>query len=340
MNSRIRFRAAPARAPWLALAACAAACMDPGAPGNLVRRTVAEDASLPRLEVNGTVLHAESFGNPANPLVLVLHGGPGGDYRALLPLQALAADGYHVAFWDQRGTGLSQRHDSGAVTWEALLGDLRQVVDHYAPGAGQPVVFVGHSWGAMYATWFIDQYGDYGGRIRGAVLSEPGAFTKAQLDAYMKRLYGGLDFLDPMVNGAAWIGQSMSATDHARADYMSMTMMGVGELPPAHCDPGNPEPKWRRGAVAAAAMQDIAERDGFDWTTNLKSFAPLVLFLRGELNEANRLQDQLEMAAAYANAQVITMSNVGHCMIWERPVEYLQHVRDYFQAIGFAGGQP
>jgi proline iminopeptidase len=337
MNFRIRTALAPVLG---LLAVCAAACLDPDSPGNLVRKTVTEDPSLPRLQVNGTVLHAESFGNPANPLVLVLHGGPGGDYRALLSLQALAADGYRVAFWDQRGTGLSQRHDPDAFTWPALLEDLRQVIDHYASGATQPLVFIGHSWGAMYATWFINQYGDYGGRVRGAVLSEPGGFTKAQLDAYMKRLTGGLDFLGAQVNDATWIGQYMSATDHARADYMSMMMLGVGELPPARCDPNNPEPKWRSGAVASKTMYEIADRDGFDWTTNLNSFAPLVLFLRGDLNEANRLQDQQEMAAAYANAQMVTMRDVGHCMIWERPTEYLQHVRDYFQAIGFAGGQP
>ena len=28
----------------------------------------------------------------------------------------------------------------------------------------QPFVFIGQSWGAMYATWFINEYGDYGGR--------------------------------------------------------------------------------------------------------------------------------------------------------------------------------
>lgn len=329
-----------ALAAGLGLLLAAAACLDPDAPGNLVRKTVVEDPSPPRVQVNGTILHAESFGNPANPLVLVLHGGPGGDYRALLSLKALAADGYRVAFWDQRGTGLSQRHDRDAFTWPALLEDLRQVIDHFAPGATQPVVFIGHSWGAMYATWFINQYGDYGGRLRGAVLSEPGGLTKAQLDAYMKRLYGGLDFLGAQVNDAAWIGQYMSATDHARADYMSMMMTGIGELPPARCNPDDPEPKWRSGAVATKAMNEIADRDGFDWTTNLKSFAPLVLFLRGDLNEANRLQDEQEMAAAYANAQMVTMRDVGHCMIWERPAEYVQHVRDYFQAIGFAGGLP
>ncbi len=43
------------------------ACMDPDDPGNLVPATVDEDPSPPRIEVNGTTLHAEAFGDPSAP---------------------------------------------------------------------------------------------------------------------------------------------------------------------------------------------------------------------------------------------------------------------------------
>jgi proline iminopeptidase len=296
-----------------------------------------EDQSLPRLQVNGTTLHAESYGNPQNPLVLVLHGGPGKDYRGLLPLRALADDGYYVVFFDNRGAGLSERHDASAYTWSSVLEDLKQVVDHYTQGASHPMVFIGQSWGAMYATWFINEYGDYGGRIRGAVLTEPGAFTKAQLAGYMKRLTA-TSFFDGAANDDVWIGQFMSGEDQARADYMLM-ISGLNDWPAVHCDKNNTEPKWRSGAVAAKAIQDLA-KDDFDWTTNLKSFAPTVLFLRSELNEANRLPDEQEMASAYASSEIVTIAAVGHCLIWEKSAEYLQQVRAYFQSIDFAGGQP
>src|SRR5215213_1920024 len=77
---------------WLILALAgvgAAACgdvMSPGEPGNLVPRTVAEDPSLPAIEMNGSRFHLETFGNPANPVIVFLHGGPGGDYRSMLRL--------------------------------------------------------------------------------------------------------------------------------------------------------------------------------------------------------------------------------------------------------------
>ncbi len=217
-----------------------------------------------------------------------------------------------------------------------MVEDLRQDIEHYASG---PVVFIGHSWGAMYATVFINTYGSYDGRIRGAVLSEPGGLTKAQLDGYMERMNGSIDLLSEMVNDVTWGAQFLTPADHARADYAQMRM--TRECQPAiHCDPDNPSPAFRQGAVAAAALWKLADEDGFDWTQHLKSFTPTVLFLRGELNEAAPLSYEQELASSFARAEIVTIPGVGHEMIWERPAEYLEQVRAYFEQIGFAGGAP
>jgi proline iminopeptidase len=313
-----------------------AGCLDPGDPGNLVPGTVADDPALPRIEVAGALLHAEAFGNPGAPAIVVLHGGPGADYRGLLPLRALADDGYRVVFWDQRGAGLSQRFDEGSYNLAAYLEDLRLVVEQtVAPG--QPFVFIGHSWGAMYATWFINTYGDYGGRLRGAILSEPGGFNKRQLNAFIDRLIGSVAFTGEQLNDATWAGQFMSPSDHARADYLA-TLMALHSVPSEHLDPANPRPMWRMGAVVSEAMLALADHQGFDWTTHLGAFAHKVLFLRGDLNAAATLAHQQELAGNYPDADIVTIPNVGHEMVWERPAEYLAHTRDYLQAIGFVGG--
>ena len=34
--------------------------------------------------LNGVTFYAEAFGDPASPAAIVVHGGPGGDYRYLL----------------------------------------------------------------------------------------------------------------------------------------------------------------------------------------------------------------------------------------------------------------
>ncbi len=73
-----------------------------------VPATVATDPSIPHIKIDDITFHAETFGEPTNPVVVVIHGGPGGDYGYLLNLHQLA-DEYFVVFYDQRGAGLSPR---------------------------------------------------------------------------------------------------------------------------------------------------------------------------------------------------------------------------------------
>lgn len=70
--------------------------------------TVATVPTIPHVEIDGVVFHAETFGDPQNPVVVVVHGGPGGDYGYLLNLHQLEDD-YFVVFYDQRCAGLSPR---------------------------------------------------------------------------------------------------------------------------------------------------------------------------------------------------------------------------------------
>jgi proline iminopeptidase len=310
-------------------------CLDPGEPGNLVPRTVTEDPTLPQIQINGTRLHAEAFGDPAAPTVIALHGGPGADYRSMLDLRALADDGYRVVFWDNRGAGLSQRHDASTYTMTLYLEDLRQVVDMMT-APGKPYVFIGHSWGAMYASWFINEYGDDGGRLVGAILSDPGGLNKQELDEFMKRYFASVDLTGEQFNDALWSGQFLSAEDHARADYLLLTMALRG-VPCERKDPAHLSPRWRLGAVVMSALFDLAEKNGLDFTTHLKSYGHKVLFLRSELDTAHTLESQQQMAAHYADADIITMTGAGHEMIYEQPAAYLAYTRDYFKAIGFAG---
>jgi len=62
-----------------------------------VPATVSDDPDLLQVEIDGIKFHVQTLGDPATPAVIVLQGGPGGDYRSLLGLQELADD-YNVIF--------------------------------------------------------------------------------------------------------------------------------------------------------------------------------------------------------------------------------------------------
>ena len=67
-----------------------------------VAATVVDDTSLPQIEVNGVRLHAETYGNPTHPVIIVLHGGPGGDYRSQLSARSLADSNFVVFYRPKR----------------------------------------------------------------------------------------------------------------------------------------------------------------------------------------------------------------------------------------------
>ena len=101
------------------------------------------------VDARGTRIHLVSDGDPAGPLVLLVHGFPESWYSWRHQIPALAAAGYHVAAIDVRGYGRS----SAPIDVEAY-GMLHHVNDNLgvveALGHDAAVV-VGHDWGAPIA---------------------------------------------------------------------------------------------------------------------------------------------------------------------------------------------
>jgi proline iminopeptidase len=77
------------------------------AQGLLVPETVTESPVLKSIYINGTDLHTQTFGNKSDPMMVVIHGGPDGDYRCVLNFRDLAGYRMFVVFYDQRRSGFS-----------------------------------------------------------------------------------------------------------------------------------------------------------------------------------------------------------------------------------------
>jgi pimeloyl-ACP methyl ester carboxylesterase len=92
-------------------------------------------------------------GDPSNPVLLWLHGGPGG---AQMPLtHALDSDleqKFVVAHWDQRGAGKSNHSgfDEKTMTFDQFLSDAHELVQYLKQRFHQDKIFLlGHSWGTQ-----------------------------------------------------------------------------------------------------------------------------------------------------------------------------------------------
>ncbi len=288
--------------------------LDINEPGNLVPKTVVEDPSLPSIAVNGTTLHAESYGNPNGSLVIFLHGGPGADYQNGLNVKQLADDGYHVVFYDQRGTGLSQRHAKSSYSFQLYLDDLTAIIQHYRTSPSQKVFLFGHSWGAMLTAAYINTYPD---RIDGAIFAEAGGFSKQLLDEYGEASRK-LNLFSDATNDVLYYDQFLTGreNEHEILDYKLAIASSFSYADNNDEGIEGPSPFWRNGAVVLQAFIDIAENEGFDFTANLNSYQTNVLFLYGENNKSYGLRFAQKEAAFFPNKEIVQINDTGHEMIY------------------------
>jgi proline iminopeptidase len=303
-----------------------------------VAETVAEDPSLPHVTIDGVTFHAETFGDPANPVVIVIHGGPGGDYRSLLSLQALS-DKYFVVFFDQRGAGLSPRVNPEDITLASALTDLDSIVDYYSNG--RKVNLVGHSWGAMLASAYLGQYPE---KVDHAVLAEPGFLTPefaaewAEATAnhyspgvlyyFVKTKFESLHVKGPDDQAADdYFGYQMNmyqGSDHPQAGY--------------RCEGGGPEEggAWRYGARGSNNIQRQAvDADGnfnISLVDGVEGFTNKVLFMAGECQKVIGVEWQKRQMEYFPNAELAVIPNAGHEMFAENPEASITAVREYLDA--------
>lgn len=291
------------------------------APGNLVPLTVDKNPALASISINDTQLHAETYGNPHDPMIVVLHGGPGSDYRYLLKCQEFASQGYFVVFYDQRGSGLSKRHPKNSYSIEVMLDDLSAVMAYYRSSEDQKIFLLGHSWGGMLATAYINSYP---GSIDGVIIAEPGGFTWDQTLAYVNRSLA-TSFFSETLNDALYFDQFISGKEdeHVILDYRFMLLAAAAEAEESPTGDKGPAIFWRLGAVVQNALFEVADKEGFDWTTNLHQYETKVLFVYSERNKAYGLDHAQNVSAPYPNVELFQVEDSGHDMIsyppgWEK----------------------
>ena len=98
----------------------------------------------------------------SNPVVLFVHGGPGGSETALMrAFHAELEQSLIMAYWDQRGAGKSYHADTppASMTISQFVQDMDMVVDYLRFRLGQDRIFLlGHSWGTSLSMLYAKQF--------------------------------------------------------------------------------------------------------------------------------------------------------------------------------------
>lgn len=116
--------------------------------------------------INGIQQYLQIRGNnPDNPVLLVLHGGPGSPLTAMAhSFQYAWEDDYTVVQWDQRQAGKTyfandEQAVAGTLNFETALEDAWQVTQYLQQRFGaEKIVLMGHSWGTVLGTALVQTY--------------------------------------------------------------------------------------------------------------------------------------------------------------------------------------
>lgn len=294
---------------------------------------VTGDPGLPAATIAGHRLHLRVVdGPPGAETVVVLHGGPGGDFRSLQALEALGQS-HRVVFYDQRGAGLSERVPAEALTLDGYLEELAAVIAHVAPG--EAVSLIGHSWGAMLAAAYLGAEPE---RVTRAVLIEPGF-----LDAEGQRRW--TEAARPLMSGPAFIraavlnGFRMMHVKGPDADAPQDFLIGrmvhhFASHPrnPYHCGAGFTAPGWRFGARASETGGAAPEAELDRLGAGTARFTGPVLFLAGACDSWLGAPLQRQHMAQFQNARLEVIPEAGHDVIWDNPAAALPVIRAFLTA--------
>lgn len=103
-------------------------------------------------------LYTKAFGDKQNPAIVFLHGGPG--YNSFTfeasTAERLAANGYYVIVFDQRGCGRSKTHDdSNKYTFDEAIADVDFVFNQFGI---KKATLIGHSWGGALGLMYAEKH--------------------------------------------------------------------------------------------------------------------------------------------------------------------------------------
>jgi len=282
--------------------------------GNLVPKTVDQDPGLPSITVNGAMLHSEAYGHPDSTMIVCIHGGPGGDYRYMLNLKELADYGYRVVFYDQIGSGLSQRFPKslysslGMGALDLIYDELSGVIAHYRTHPNQKVFLLGHSWGAMLATAYA---GKYPNAIQGLTIQEPGGLkwddvisfiNNSQSFSMTGELSNNVTYLDQFITG--------KESQHEILDYKRAMMASRNDITGDNdTEPGS---FWRLGAVINSCLLETGMKYQPDFSEGISNFNIPVLFFYSELNKAYPDDWATKISSVFNEVELYKVPGTGH----------------------------
>jgi len=292
----------------------------------------------------------ESADDGGKSPIIFLHGGPGGYIHSevVKTLSPLARTERTVYFYDQSGTGLSDRREHPKdTTLHGHIEDLHEIITrHIQTGK---VVIIGHSYGGQIAAGFAARYPELVERL---VLSSPGGIEPAEFSADGKPVN---EIRYPVPAALVFRNTDPDEELRAKTDIDSMPvrtivslMIGIvfdRKFAPDNevdntlntmasrftehmvCDPKNVKPEEGGGGMYSRIGSNFY-RDSDNPRPMMPKMTSPVLVLQGSCDYIP-YGDAYEYAALFPNARYQFIPDAGHIIWWDKPDTYRQYIEQF-----------
>ena len=297
-----------------------------------IPKTVDHDSTLNRLEIDNYPFHIKKVGLSSKTPIIVIHGGPGGDYRYMLPLEELQNE-FQILFYDQRMTGLSSRNTKEKMGIEQDIEDLHKIVLNFSEN--KKPILIGHSYGAMIATGYLSKYPD---SVSKAILIEPGILNKETAKEFVTRLKDGSSFVSslkiiPFLFKSIFV---KTMDGHEKFDYVMTNMLGSGKGKPYQCEGVSlPENLFQRGGfeVFNQTMRPLINNPNLfpmDLTVGLKNYTGPILLLSSSCSFIGfDYQETFHRKYYPENTKHIRLENTGHNFLNTDKEKGIEAIRNF-----------
>ena len=248
------------------------------------------------------LLHSNIIGE--GPPFVILHGflGMGDNWKTLA--KQFSGLGFQVHLVDQRNHGRSF-HDS-VFNYDVLAADLKAYYDHHAL---ENTVLLGHSMGGKTAMLFAALYPECVSKLIVADIAP--RFYPVHHDAILEGL-SSLNFEELTSRKEAEIQLSKYVQDVGTRQFLLKNIYRVS-------------PTVLGLRINLEALKTQVSEVG-EALSPLLSYPKDSLFLRGDHSEYISIQDEGPIKVQFPNATIQTVTNAGHWLHAENPVEFFERV--------------
>jgi pimeloyl-ACP methyl ester carboxylesterase len=270
-----------------------------------------------QVRVNGMSFHYLEWGNPANPTILMLHGGSQQGHSwdfVSLPL----SEHYHIVALDQRGHGDSDWAADGDYTTEAHQGDI----DGFVQSQGlEDFHLIGHSMGGRNSYVWASRHPN---TLRSLVIVDTGPEAQAR---GRNRIQSFRELPDELDSFEEFASRVQEYTGRTREQVLGSLKYSIRRRPDGKWSwkydkllrtPGHRAPQWSPEQLWAAVAR-------IDCPT---------LVVRGGDSDIFADATMQKMQQVIPHCTTVTVPKAGHLVAGDNPADFLTAVRALYQRVG------